>query len=131
MMKGQTARRYVRAVSHKLICSKATRIKLLDGLYQELSAYSALSFDELCAEVGNPDQTAEQLMEGISGAEIMAAKHKRRLIIGLIVGLFIALSLVLAVWCVHVQQALRGDFHVTENLVENKEQIVSGGMLED
>lgn len=131
MMKGQTARRYVRAVSHKLICSKATRIKLLDGLYQELSAYSALSFDELCAEVGNPDQTAEQLMEGISGAEIMAAKHKRRLIIGLIVGLFIALSLVLAVWCVHVQQALRGDFHVTENLVENKEQIVSDGMLED
>ena len=128
MMKGQTARRYVRAVSHKLICSKATRIKLLDGLYQELSAYSALSFDELCAEVGNPDQTAEQLMEGISGAEIMAAKHKRRLIIGLIVGLFIALSLVLAVWCVHVQQALRGDFHVTENLVENKEQIVSDGM---
>ena len=131
MMKGQTARRYVRAVSHKLICSKATRIKLLDGLYQELSAYSALSFDELCAEVGNPDQTAEQLMEGISGAEIMAAKHKRRLIIGLIVGLFIALSLVLAVWCVHVQQALRGDFHVTENLVEHKEQIVSDGMLED
>ena len=131
MMKGQTARRYVRAVSHKLICSKATRIKLLDGLYQELSAYSALSFDELCAEVGNPDQTAKQLMEGISGAEIMAAKHKRRLIIGLIVGLFIALSLVLAVWCVHVQQALRGDFHVTENLVENKEQIVSDGMLED
>lgn len=131
MMEEKTVRRYVRAVSYKLICSKATRIKLLDGLYQELLAYSALSFDELCAEVGNPDQTADQLMEGISGAEIMAAKHKRRLIIVSIVGLLIVLSLVLAVWCVHVQQALRGDFHVTENFVENEGQIVSDGMIED
>lgn len=131
MMKQKTVRQYVRAVSHKLICSKATRIKLLDGLYQELLAYSALSFDELCAEIGKPDQTADQLMESISDAEIMAAKRKRHLLIVSIVGLLIVLSLVLVVWCVHVQQVLRGDFYVTENFVENEEQIVSNGMIED
>ena len=63
MMEDKIVRQYVRAVSRKLICSKATRSKLLNGLKQELSAYSELSYNELCAKVGNPEQIAEQLLE--------------------------------------------------------------------
>ena len=37
MMEDKIVRQYVRAVSRKLICSKATRSKLLNGLKQELS----------------------------------------------------------------------------------------------
>ena len=44
MMEDKIVRQYVRAVSRKLICSKATRSKLLNGLKQELSAYSELSY---------------------------------------------------------------------------------------
>ena len=62
MMEEKAIRRYIRKVSHKLICSKATRFRLLDGLQQELSAYSVLPYNELCATVGNPEQIAEQLM---------------------------------------------------------------------
>ena len=51
MMEDKIVRQYVRAVSRKLICSKATRSKLLNGLKQELSAYSELSYNELCAYV--------------------------------------------------------------------------------
>ena len=48
MMEEKFVRRYARAVSHKLICSKATRFQLLDGLQQELSAYSAIGTYTLC-----------------------------------------------------------------------------------
>ena len=44
MMEDKIVRQYVRAVSRKLICSKATRSKLLNGLKQELSAYSEWSY---------------------------------------------------------------------------------------
>ena len=70
MMEDKIVRQYVRAVSRKLICSKATRSKLLNGLKQELSAYSELSYNELCAKVGNPEQIAEQLLESVDETEI-------------------------------------------------------------
>ena len=76
MMEDKIVRQYVRAVSRKLICSKATRSKLLNGLKQELSAYSELSYNELCAKVGNPEQIAEQLLESVDETEIAVSKRK-------------------------------------------------------
>ena len=131
MMEDKIVRQYVRAVSRKLICSKATRAKLLDGLQQELSAYSALSYTELCAAVGNPEQIAEQLMESIDETEIDVSKRKRRFIIVLVMGILIVLLLLLAVYYIHAQQVVYGDFHLTRDNTESNEQIVSDGMLED
>lgn len=53
MTKSKAVRQYVRKVSRKLTCYKLT---------QELSAYSALSYEELYEKLGLPIQTAAQLI---------------------------------------------------------------------
>lgn len=54
MSKAQGLHRYLRTISRKLVCYKDTKQTLLEGLEQELSVYSSLSYDELCQEIGNP-----------------------------------------------------------------------------
>lgn len=48
----------MRTISRKLVCYKDTKQTLLEGLEQELSVYSSLSYDELCQEIGNPTQVS-------------------------------------------------------------------------
>ena len=114
-------RRYVRAVSRKLICSKATRSKMLDGLQQELSAYSALSFDDLCAEVGSPEQIAAQIMDNISETEISNAKFRHRLIIVSIICILAIIACIFVGYYIHAHQIMRNDFYVEEeNTMDEK-----------
>ena len=127
----KVVRRYIRAVSRKLICSKATRSKLLDGLRQELSVYSALPYIELCETVGNPEQIAEQLMESVDDTEIAVSKRKRRFVITLVIGMLIVLLLLLAVYYIHAQQVIRGDFYFTRSNTESDGQLISDEMLEN
>lgn len=124
-------RRYVRAVSRELICSKTTRSQLLDGLQQELSAYAALPYNELCATVGNPEQIAEQLMESVDKAEIYATKRKHWIIIAFALGILVAFLLILITYATYAQEILQGDFYMKQTTSEGEEQIVSDGMLED
>ena len=124
-------RQYVRAVSRKLICSKATRSKLLNGLKQELSAYSELSYNELCAKVGNPEQIAEQLLESVDETEIAVSKRKHRFVITLVIGILIVLLLLLAAYYIHAQQVIRGDFYFTRSNTESDGQLISDEMLEN
>ena len=131
MMEEKAIRRYIRKVSHKLICSKATRFRLLDGLQQELSAYSVLPYNELCATVGNPEQIAEQLMESVDETEIAVSKRKRRFVITLVIGILIVLLLLLAAYYIHAQQVIRGDFYFTRSNTESDGQLVSDEMLEN
>ena len=128
MMEDKIVRQYVRAVSRKLICSKATRSKLLNGLKQELSAYSELSYNELCAKVGNPEQIAEQLLESV---EIAVSKRKHRFVITLVIGILIVLLLLLAAYYIHAQQVIRGDFYFTRSNTESDGQLISDEMLEN
>lgn len=129
MMEDKIVRQYVRAVSRKLICSKATRSKLLNGLKQELSAYSELSYNELCAKVGNPEQIAEQLLESVDETEIAVSKH--RFVITLVIGILIVLLLLLAAYYIHAQQVIRGDFYFTRSNTESDGQLISDEMLEN
>ena len=50
MMEDKIVRQYVRAVSRKLICSKGNTLQVIERIEQELSAYSELSYNELCAK---------------------------------------------------------------------------------
>lgn len=134
MMEDKIVRQYVRAVSRKLICSKATRSKLLNGLKQELSAYSELSYNELCAKVGNPEQIAEQLLESVDETEIAVSKRKHRFVITLVIGILIVLLLLLAAYYIHdihAQQVIRGDFYFTRSNTESDGQLISDEMLEN
>ena len=131
MMEDKIVRQYVRAVSRKLICSKATRSKLLNGLKQELSAYSELSYNELCAKVGNPEQIAEQLLESVDETESAVSKRKHRFVITLVIGILIVLLLLLAAYYIHAQQVIRGDFYFTRSNTESDGQLISDEMLEN
>ena len=128
MMEDKIVRQYVRAVSRKLICSKATRSKLLNGLKQELSE---LSYNELCAKVGNPEQIAEQLLESVDETEIAVSKRKHRFVITLVIGILIVLLLLLAAYYIHAQQVIRGDFYFTRSNTESDGQLISDEMLEN
>ena len=77
MSKAQGLHRYLRTISRKLVCKQT----LLEGLEQELSVYSSLSYDELCQEIGNPTQVSAQLMENISEQEIAYMKRRRKMIL--------------------------------------------------
>ena len=123
--------RYVRAVSRRLICSKSTRAKLLDGLQQELMIYSALSYDDLCKEIGMPKQTAVQIMDDIDNKEIIRAKRKRYWAAAVVLAVFIAILLILSGYFIHSQQVMRNDFYVNEKTTSSNNRIVSDGMLED
>lgn len=81
MSKAQGLHRYLRTISRKLVCYKDTKQTLLEGLEQELSVYSSLSYDELCQEIGNPTQVSAQLMENISEQEIAYMKRRRKMIL--------------------------------------------------
>lgn len=118
MTTSKAVRRYVRIVSRKLTCYKLTRYKLLDGLTQELSQYSELSYEELCKKVGSPTQTALQLMEGVGELEVSNVMKTRRVLIGISGGLLISAVLVLGIYYIQVQHILRGDFYVKEHIVE-------------
>lgn len=130
MMEGKAVQRYLRAVSRRLICSKSTRSKLLDGLQQELMIYSSLSYDDLCDKVGMPEQTAMQIMDNIDNEEIVRTKRKRYLVAAVVLAVFIVIMLMLSEYFIHSQYVMRNDFYVNEENTSSTNRIVSDGMLE-
>ncbi len=131
MTAAKAVHRYVRAVSRRLLCSRATSSRLLDGLRQELLAYPMLSYEELCARIGTPEQTAAQLMETISASEIACAQRKRRLALGLLILILLVIAVAFGAYYIHSQQVMRDDFYVNEQTTSSTNRVVSDGMLED
>lgn len=73
--------RYCRAVGRQLELPGAQKKKLLAGLRQELEDGCAArrpDWRTLCAEMGNPAETAETLMEGVSPERRAAYRSRRR-----------------------------------------------------
>ncbi|MDO4270243.1 MAG: hypothetical protein Q4C72_04865 [Eubacteriales bacterium] len=79
MTESKAIRRYTRAVSRELCCSKSTRRRLLDGLRQELEEYAGLDYERLCDEFGMPAQTAAQLMDTILENEVRSARRTKHI----------------------------------------------------
>lgn len=115
MSKAQGLHRYLRTISRKLVCYKDTKQTLLEGLEQELSVYSSLSYDELCQEIGNPTQVSAQLMENISEQEIAYMKRRRKMILCTVSICFVIAFALAVFYFVHAQSVMRGDFYVQEH----------------
>lgn len=105
----------MRTISRKLVCYKDTKQTLLEGLEQELSVYSSLSYDELCQEIGNPTQVSAQLMENISEQEIAYMKRRRKMILCTVSICFVIAFALAVFYFVHAQSVMRGDFYVQEH----------------
>ena len=101
------------------------------NMYVQFPANSELSYNELCAKVGNPEQIAEQLLESVDETEIAVSKRKHRFVITLVIGILIVLLLLLAAYYIHAQQVIRGDFYFTRSNTESDGQLISDEMLEN
>lgn len=131
MSKAQGLHRYLRTISRKLVCYKDTKQTLLEGLEQELSVYSSLSYDELCQEIGNPTQVSAQLMENISEQEIAYMKRRRKMILCTVSICFVIAFALAVFYFVHAQSVMRGDFYVQEHNTVESDAFVSSGTLDD
>ena len=131
MSKAQGLHRYLRTISRKLVCYKDTKQTLLEGLEQELSVYSSLSYDELCQEIGNPTQVSAQLMENISEQEIAYMKRRRKMILCTVSICFVIAFALAVFYFVHAQSVMRGDFYVQEHNTVESDTFVSSGTLDD
>ena len=121
----------MRTISRKLVCYKDTKQTLLEGLEQELSVYSSLSYDELCQEIGNPTQVSAQLMENISEQEIAYMKRRRKMILCTVSICFVIAFALAVFYFVHAQSVMRGDFYVQEHNTVESDTFVSSGTLDD
>lgn len=121
----------MRTISRKLVCYKDTKQTLLEGLEQELSVYSSLSYDELCQEIGNPTQVSAQLMENISEQEIAYMKRRRKMILCTVSICFVIAFALAVFYFVHAQSVMRGYFYVQEHNTVESDTFVSSGTLDD
>lgn len=117
-------KQYIYKFSRNLNCSKKTRLKLSNGLKEELSIYQDLSYSELCEKMGNPEQVASQMMENISQTEIENAKRIRFIPFILIGCILVMLIVFLGVYYIHTQSVMRGDFYVKEETIVERETIL-------
>lgn len=81
---------YLSAVEHGLDCPRRQKRLLLqkfsDSTLSELNG----SYDELCAQLGQPEEVAEALMECVDPEVLCKSKRKKRIIIGVGIGAVMA-----------------------------------------
>lgn len=113
-------KKYVSRFSKNLNCSRKTRLKLSDGLKEELSIYQYLNYSELCEKMGNPEHLALQMMEDVDQKEIINANRKKFLPFILIIFVLLAFVIALSVYYIHTRSVMRGDFYVIETTRESE-----------
>lgn len=113
-------KKYVSRFSKNLNCSRKTRLKLSDGLKEELSIYQYLNYSELCEKMGNPEHLALQMMEDVDQKEIINANRKKFLPFILIIFVLLAFVIALSVYYIHTRSVMRGDFYVVETIRESE-----------
>lgn len=123
-------KRYIHKFCKNLTCSKQTRLDLSSGLKDELSAYSNLSYKELCEQIGNPEQIAAQMMENISQTEIEKAKRIKFMPFILIGCVLVVFMVFLGAYYIHTQSVIRENFYVKEQIVESDPIKISDEVLE-
>ena len=117
-------KRYIHKFCKNLTYSKQTRLSLSNGLKDELSLYSNLSYEELCEQIGSPEQIALQMMENINKTEIEKAKRIRFIPFLLIGCVLVMLIVFLGTSYVHTKSVIRGDFYVKEKTTIESETVL-------
>ncbi len=118
-MKNDAIRRYCRAVGRQLELPGAQRKKLLSGLRQDLEdCHSAQRNDwqALCAELGEPVETAETLMESVSPERRAAYRSGRKKRTVAVIALMAMLLILLGGLFSHLAttQVVRAERHITD-----------------
>lgn len=105
---------YLSAVEHRLDCPRRQKRLLLqkfsDSTLSELNG----SYDELCAQLGQPEEVAEALMECVDPEVLDKSKRKKKIILGGLIAALLVACIGLFAYYLHARTILMGDFYISE-----------------
>lgn len=105
---------YLSAVEHGLDCPRRQKRLLLqkfsDSTLSELNG----SYDELCAQLGQPEEVAEALMECVDPEVLDKSKRKKKIILGGLIAALLVACIGLFAYYLHARTILMGDFYISE-----------------
>lgn len=105
---------YLSAVEHGLDCPRRQKRLLLqkfsDSTLSELNG----SYDELCAQLGQPEEVAEALMECVDPEVLCKSKRKKKIILGGLIAALLVACIGLFAYYLHARTILMGDFYISE-----------------
>lgn len=105
---------YLSAVEHRLDCPRRQKRLLLqkfsDSTLSELNG----SYDELCAQLGQPEEVAEALMECVDPEILDKSKRKKKIILGGLIAALLVACIGLFAYYLHARTILMGDFYISE-----------------
>lgn len=105
---------YLSAVEHRLDCPRRQKRLLLqkfsDSTLSELNG----SYDELCAQLGQPEEVAEALMECVDPEVLDKGKRKKKIILGGLIAALLVACIGLFAYYLHARTILMGDFYISE-----------------
>lgn len=105
---------YLSAVEHRLDCPRRQKRVLLqkfsDSTLSELNG----SYDELCAQLGQPEEVAEALMECVDPEVLDKSKRKKKIILGGLIAALLVACIGLFAYYLHARTILMGDFYISE-----------------
>lgn len=84
--------------------------KFSDSTLSELNG----SYDELCAQLGQPEEVAEALMECVDPEVLCKSKRKKKIILGGLIAALLVACIGLFAYYLHARTILMGDFYISE-----------------
>lgn len=122
-MASNTIELYCREVGKGLELPKLRRKKLIAGLRQDLEdSHTSRSpeWQDLCAELGNPNEVAETMMANVSFREKTRYRVRRKWAAGLVIAALVALMVIISGYFVQKEKS---------NIVSAQRLIVDNGTV--
>lgn len=105
---------YLSAVEHRLDCPRRQKRLLLQKFSDSTLSELDGSYDELCAQLGQPEEVAEALMECVDPEVLCKSKRKKKIILGGLIAALLVACIGLFAYYLHARTILMGDFYISE-----------------
>lgn len=105
---------YLSAVEHGLDCPRRQKRLLLQKFSDSTLSELDGSYDELCAQLGQPEEVAEALMECVDPEVLDKSKRKKKIILGGLIAALLVACIGLFAYYLHARTILMGDFYISE-----------------
>lgn len=105
---------YLSAVEHGLDGLRRQKRLLLQKFSDSTLSELDGSYDELCAQLGQPEEVAEALMECVDPEVLDKSKRKKKIILGGLIAALLVACIGLFAYYLHARTILMGDFYISE-----------------
>lgn len=114
---------YLSAVEHGLDCPRRQKRLLLQKFSDSTLSELDGSYDELCAQLGQPEEVAEALMECVDPEILDKSKRKKKIILGGLIAALLVACIGLFAHYLHARTILMGDFYISEIMEYTSEPV--------